>query len=175
MKTRHLPGSALLFLLALAVAGCGSKKSAPAQITGHVLYNGSPVTGGTLTFHTDHGVYAVGISTDGAYTAIDLPEGEAVVTVDTEALNPDKKKVDYDPKTAGSTGPKYGGGKGGGPKAAPPAGAKKQERSPAGVGAPQGEVGSYVKIPRTYADKTKSTLRATLQSGKQSQDFELKD
>ncbi len=180
----------LVFLLSLGLTlgsfGCGSKKAAPAQISGTVKYNGQPVTGGTLVFFTKGGVYPSAISTDGTYTAIDLPEGEATVTVDTEALNPDHKKVEYSVKTAGSGGDGakyggskgYGGGKGGGaqPFAKPPAvGGGKQDRSPAGEGSPQGEAGTYVKIPRTYADKDKSPLKLVLKEGSQHQDLELKD
>jgi hypothetical protein len=175
------PSLLFLFLLSL-VLGCGSGKTAPAEVSGKVTYNGGPVTGGTVVFHTDKGVYPANITAEGNYTAVDLPDGEAVVTIDTELLNPNRKKITYDATTAkasgGNVAAQYAAAKGGGaPPAmpAPPKGAGKYESSPAGEGSPQGEVGKYVKIPAHYNDKAKSTLKVTLKAGSQHLDFELKD
>jgi hypothetical protein len=175
MNTRKLPGSVLLFLLTLAVVvGCEAKKTAPAQVSGKVSIGGTPVTGGTLSFYTDKGVYPVGITPDGTYTAIDLPEGEAVVTIDTEALNPNRHTQEYNATTAAAGGAdmasKYGKGA---TKTPAPKGAGKLDKSPAGENSPQGAAGSYVKIPKEYTDKAKSPLRVTLRAGSQSHDFEL--
>ena len=178
MTTRRLLSPALLFLLSLGLTlGCGSKKSAPAQLSGTVTYKGAAVTGGTLAFHSDAGVYTAVIKADGTYTVADLPEGEMVVTVDTENLNPEHKTPVYNEKSGGAAGAKYGksGQPAAPPQGSPKEGKAKQETSPAPEGAPKAEVGQYVKIPRTYSDKTKSSLKVTLQAGKQQQNFELKD
>jgi hypothetical protein len=177
MKTRYLLCPTLLFLLSLAlVLGCGSKKTAGAKISGHVTYNGNAVPGGTITFHSEAGVYSAAIENDGAYSAVDLPPGEMVVTVDTEELNPEKKPPPtYDAKTVGpgsGMAAKYGKAA---PKTVAPKGASKSEASPAPPGTGPAERGQYVKIPRNYADKAKSPLKVTLQSGTQSENFELKD
>jgi hypothetical protein len=70
------------------------------------------------------------------------------VTVDTELLNPAKKKQAY-------------GDKG-----------KDQMYIPPGV---QNVTGNYVKIPPKYADKKTSDLTITISPGKQTKDLELKD
>lgn len=174
MTTRCLLSPALLFLLSLGLTlGCGSKKSAPAQLSGTVTYKGAAVTGGILAFHSDTGAYTAVINADGTYTVTDLPEGEVVVTVDTENLNPERKIPEYNEKSGGAVGAKYG--KSAQPAAPSQGGKTKQETSPVPEGAPKAEVGQYVKIPRTYSDKTKSSLKVTLQTGKQQHNFELKD
>lgn len=174
MTTRCLLSPALLFLLSLGLTlGCGSKKSAPAQLSGTVTYKGAAVTGGILAFHSDVGAYTAVINADGTYTVTDLPEGEVVVTVDTENLNPERKIPEYNEKSGGAVGAKYG--KSAQPAAPSQGGKTKQETSPVPEGAPKTEVGQYVKIPLTYSDKTKSSLKVTLQAGKQQHNFELKD
>lgn len=178
MTTRYLLSPVLLFLLSLGLTlGCGSKKSAPAQLSGKVTYKGAAVTGGTLAFHSDAGAYTAVINADGTYTVTDLPEGEVVVTVDTEDMNPERKIPEYNEKSGGALGTKYGKSAQppAPPQGSPPGGKTKQESSPVPEGAPKAEVGQYVKIPRTYSDKTKSSLKVTLQAGKQQHNFELKD
>src|SRR5829696_1964631 len=115
-----LPG---LFLI--LVCGCSAKKSnRGVDLSGAVSYNGKPVTGGSMTLYVGDGIYPVAISADGTYSATQIPEGEAIVTVDTEALNPNK--------------PKYGDGR--------PQGGM----SPVPEGASQGPTGKYVKLPAKY-------------------------
>ena len=173
MKTRSLLWLPLSLALSLLL-GCSSQKSAPSEVTGKVTYNGAPVTGGNMVFYSSNGIYAVAIKPDGTYTAVDLPEGEMVVTVDTEGLNPDKKIPEYNAKTAASGAKAMYGGKAATPTGGP--GTKmKQESSPVPEGSPQGTAGTYVKIPKDYADKTKTPLKVTLKAGSQTQDFELKD
>jgi hypothetical protein len=153
--------------------GCGVKKSAPSEVSGKVTYNGNPVTGGTLVFHSEAGVYPASITTKGTYQVVDLPEGECIVTIDTEQLNPNKKTPAYDGRTAGGGAAAKMYGKASGP----PPGTKigKQQKSPAGEGSPVGEAGTYVKIPKAYSDRSKSPLKVTLKRGSQEQNFELKD
>jgi hypothetical protein len=90
----------------------------------------------------------IALAPDGTYSATDLPIGDAVVTVETESINPEKKKM------------AYGGGRGG--------------MSPAPENA-QKSAGTYVKIPAKYADSTKTTLTVTLARGKQVKDLDLTD
>jgi len=184
MNTRSLLGSCLLFILLFGlVLGCGSSKTNPAQVSGKVLYNGQPVLGGMVVFHSSAGVYTASINSDGTYTTSDLPEGEMVVTVDTEGLNPDRKKVLYDPSTAkagAADKSRYGGSSGNGVKQPAPAvkpvasGGKQTSTSPVPEGA-NADSGTYVKIPKDYADKAKSPLKVVLKSGRQEQNLELKD
>jgi len=175
--SRRFLSFATLFLLTLGVTlGCSSNKSNPAEVSGKVTYKGEPVTGGTIVFYTANGAYSAGLLSDGTYSLTDLPEGDCTITINTEELNPNRKQPTYDPAhvpTGGAAGGKYktaptpspGGG----------GGKVKQTVSPAGEGSPQGERGQYVKIPPQYADKDKSTLKATLKSGSQNINFDLTD
>lgn len=145
----------LLFMSVGLSLGCSpSNPNAPATISGNVSYQGKPVKGGTLTFHTNgFGSYPVLIRPDGTYAATDMPAGDMVVTVETESINPDKKKPIYGDKDSGS---------------------KVMSPVPEGVN-PKANLGEYVKIPPKYADQKKSGLTATLTTGKQSKDFDLTD
>jgi len=175
MSTRFLSFAVLGTLTLGMTLGCSSKKSAPAVVSGKVTYKGEPVTGGTLVFFTEQGVYPVAVSAEGTFTHSDLPEGACTVTIDTEELNPNRKVQAYDQKSnATSGGP--GGAKYKSKPAPSASGAKgKQETSPAGEGSPQGERGQYKKIPPQYADKDKSPLKVTLKAGSQELNFDLTD
>jgi len=141
-------------LLLVLVIGCGGPSQRSAELSGTVKYQGKPVTGGNMTLFIGDAGYPVTIDANGSFSANQLPPGEAVVTVDTEALNPNK------PKYPGS-----GGGK---------------DRSGGGMGhVPEGKggasPGTYVKVPPKYHNKDKSDLRVTLKAGKNQKDFELTD
>jgi hypothetical protein len=162
MTTRILI-SAVLFSLCVLI-GC-SKKSGGAKVSGTVTYKDGPVTGGNLAFHSkEGGVYSAVINEQGKYTMTDIPPGEMTVTVDTEALNPKVKKETYTGQS------KFG------PKTSSPApGGKGSPMSPMPEGAGPSKVGNYVQIPRSYADKNKSTMKITVKEGDQTIDIPLKD
>lgn len=147
MKTtiRLAPLPALLLLFAV---GCGGGSSRSAELSGKVLYKNAPVTGGSMTLYIGDAGYPVTINPDGSYSANQLPVGEAVVTIDTEALNTNQ--------------PAYGGKQGSG-------------MSPVPEGANPGSVGKYVKIPEKYKSPDKSDLKITLKKGKQEKDLTLTD
>jgi hypothetical protein len=155
MKRTHvLP---LLFLLfAVALLGCGGKNSvAPAKVSGSLTYKGQPITAGTMAFHTPEGVaYAAQISADGTYSAEDLPEGDLVVTVSTEHLNPAKK-------SAAGTGKD----------------SEKRTKMMQSREQPKGEAvvpkEPYLKIPEKYSNPKTSTLTVTLKSGRQVHNVDL--
>lgn len=161
-------GSAFLLLLTLTLLGCkGENPNSPARVSGRVTYNGSSVTGGTLTFHSaDGGTIPVAIAADGTYTAFDILAGDMVVTVDTEILNPERKQQEY---RGVAGGPKAKYGKAGGAGVV----AKGKQNSPA----PEGTVaaGTYMKVPAKYSDPAKSDLKCTLKKGEQKLDFNLTD
>ena len=92
----RLAGGAALFA-AMVLTGCKpSNPNAPAKVTGKVTYNGSAVTGGSVSFHyKDGGKVSAPIGSDGTYSAIDIPTGDAMVTVETESINPENKKTEY--------------------------------------------------------------------------------
>ena len=149
-RTRLLPLA--LLLPAAAFLGCSGDKQAPAKVSGNITYDGKPLKAGTLQFHTKEGVaYDGRISLDGTYSASDLPEGEMVVTVITEHLNPARKgpppSKDYDRRMKAQQQPE-------GPAAAPP-------EEP------------YTKIPDKYSKPNTSPLSVKLKGGRQVQDLEL--
>ena len=149
-RTGLLP---LAFLLpAAAFLGCSGDKLAPAKISGNITYNGQPIKAGNLQFHTKDGVaYDGKISADGTYSASDLPEGEFVVTVVTEHLNPARKgpppSKDMERRMKAQQQPE-------GPAAAPP-------EEP------------YTKIPDKYSKPNTSPLSVKLKGGRQVHDLEL--
>jgi hypothetical protein len=156
----------ILPLLVALAAGCGKgNPNAPASISGKVTYKSKPVTGGMITFHTnDAGINQVPIMPDGTYSYEGLPVGELKVSIDTEALNPDRKK-----------GQQYGGAQGKNMMSPGPEGVGKAPAGPPGMteGTLQGE---YVKIPPKYRDKATSGLTVTLSKGQNTnKDFELTD
>jgi hypothetical protein len=149
---------ALPLFLAI-VSGC-SKSTTPSNVHGKVTYNGTPVTAGVVTFHTEGGGifnYALG---ENGYTLADLPEGQMVVTIETESANPNAKK------------PAANYGKPG-DNQADDYRKKMQEMGKV----PEGPVntGVYVKIPKKYATKDKSPLKVTLTTGSNEYNIELKD
>ena len=161
-----------LFLLALT-AGCSGKGNmSAAKVSGKVTYNGSPVTGGSVTFHyanmkdeqghdlTNQSVSCT-IGPDGTYSNTDMPVGDTVVTVETEsAKHETASAADYAQKMGGKMA-----GKGGG----------KIEASPAPPGFEGNKGGAYVKIPAKYADKSSSGLKKNLSRGSNTFDIPLSD
>jgi hypothetical protein len=154
-----------MLFLALAL-GCGKGGRNHSQVTGKVTYKGQPVTGGSIAFHRQgeesSGVYSFNLNSEGVYSGTDLPAEEMVVTIDTEALRPGQVQPRYGPP-----GSKVGGGE-------DPV-RKKMKEMGAPVGAAPGSEGTYVAIPKKYADKTTSPLKKTLTSGKNEFNFDLTD
>lgn len=166
---------ALFVPLFLVLAGCGSKKTASAKLSGKVTLNGEPITGGTLNFHSDAGSYSASIDAEGNYRVSDLPAGPMIVTVDNEYLNPNKKTPEYKggnsgpaaPKGAGPMAGKYGGMMSG-PTAGAGAGPKNtggEKSSPIPEGANTTPEGTYKKIPDIFKKKETSTVKVTIDSG----------
>jgi hypothetical protein len=151
-RTRLLP---LAFLLpAFSFAGCSGDKIAPAKVSGNITYNGQPLKAGILQFHTKQGdtyiAYDGRISLDGTYSATDLPEGELIVTVTTEHLNPGRKgptkSKEYDRRMSA-------------------------QQQPEATAVPQEE--PYTKIPDKYSKPNTSPLSVTLKGGRNLKDLEL--
>lgn len=169
---RNFPRVVLAGLTALAVAafaGCqGSGDSKfPAKASGKVTYNGSPVTGGTITFHTADGTpIQAPIDADGSYLIASLPEGPVTVTVETESLN---SKAPQYAGQGNQMGGMYGG-PGAGKASGAPKGGAMSSPAPEGYSGPER---AYVKIPAKYADKSTSGITTTLKKGEQKFDVVL--
>jgi hypothetical protein len=94
MKTlRRIPLVVALISVA-GTFGCGPQRvERPdrARVTGKVTYNGKPVQGGVIVFHSISDSKKSGggsLKEDGSYSVTNVPIGEAQVTVDTESLKP---------------------------------------------------------------------------------------
>jgi hypothetical protein len=145
-----------LVILAVAVLGCSKNSIAPAKVSGSVSYKGQPIKGGTMQFHGPDGVaYNALLSSDGTYTATDIPEGELVVTIETESANPAKKTAAQGPDAA----KRMSGG----------------QKAPEGRGSGPDPVQFYTKIPAKFANAKTSPITVTVKSGRQVKDIELTD
>lgn len=136
--------SIALCLAILLLAGCG-KPAGPAGATveGKVTVNGSPATAGQVTFKVGSSTISGMIQSDGAYRAIDVPVGDAKVTV-----------------TAPSGGPKIDA------KAA--AKMKKDDSD-----MPHSATTSAVPIPAKYGKPETSGLSYSVKAGNNVYDIEL--
>jgi hypothetical protein len=142
--------------LALLFAGCGpgSNSLAPANVSGSVTKGGKPLPGGTIGFVTPDGnTYSTDIGADGTYSIKDLPDGELVVIVETESVNPDRK---------GESGGKDKGRRESVAQQQPPSGYPPSGGTTSGLGGDK----KYVPINKKYASHKTSPLTHTLKSGR---------
>jgi hypothetical protein len=141
-------GTAAVLLLAVAVVGCGGKRTG--TITGTVSCEGEKMEKGTITFYTEgENVIARGtrINLDGTYKIEDFPVGPVKITV-----------VNFP-----SPPPGYGSlSLPGQPKDGAPS--KSYFDTP----------GKYVRVPPRYSDRTKTDLRYEVKPGPQEHNIELK-
>ncbi len=158
-----------LGLTVLVAGGCSSgNPMAPAKVSGRISYAGTPIKAGSLRFHMTGGSpYDAQISPDGTYSAVDLPIGEAVITVETESVNPNRdrmagvrKTADVDRRMKSMT--------------------TNQQRAPGGDtagGAPAASdaTANYLKIPSKYNNPKTSPLTITLEKGRQVHNIDLTD
>jgi hypothetical protein len=138
------------------VLGCSQNKLAPARVSGSLTYKNQPIKAGSMHFHTPDGVaYPATISQDGTYSASDIPEGEMIVTVETESIG--AKETASKSKTGQAR-------------------AKMGQPPPPGVAASMPSRGElYVKIPQKYSNPKTSPLTVTLKSGRQVHNIDLTD
>jgi hypothetical protein len=163
----------LALLIAVCAAGCKSS-STPTVVSGKVTYNGGPVTGGIIRFGAASGenanaIYQGTINEDGSYSVSEVPQGDMIVWIDTEAINPEPlgrpKGISY-----GQPGQKDQAQAN--DQDAMLKKMKEMGMAPADAGT---KTGKYMKIPEKYWDKKKSELRVTTKGGKQTYNPELKD
>jgi hypothetical protein len=125
------------------LSGCGGPYTG--TVSGKVLYNGTPLPGGQVTFlHPDGRSGQAQIQEDGSYTVPVAPGGEVKCTVET--LKPI-------PGLPARTAAKIG--------------AKPSE--------PVFPAGKYVPIPKKYARPETTDLGYTIHRGSQEINIELKD
>lgn len=138
-------------VLALVLSGCSGQKAPGARLSGQLSYNGQPIKAGNLRFHTADGVaYNGTIDLDGTYTATDLPEGELVVTIETEHLNPSKR---------GTTQTKEASMRMAAMQPPPPGAVTPEE--------------PYIKVPEKYGNPRTSPVTINATRGRQIKDIEF--
>jgi hypothetical protein len=149
---RIVLGMSLLFL----ATGCGS-----GTVTGKVLYQGKPVSGGTVIFiHPNKGSLSTAIGEDGSYQFVNIPPGEVQIAVAPPVreqarslppnLNWEKIKASHPPGFSEEALKQKMGY-----RPAPPAAAVS------------------ISLPQKYTDPTQSGLTYTVTSGSQPHDIEL--
>ncbi len=139
----------LWLLVAAVVGGCSGEAVKPppsAEVSGKVLFNGKPVSGGEVTFVAVKGGFASGgrIDESGNYK-VTAPVGEVKITVDNRMLQKGR-----------------GAPRAGGPMLKKPDGPTPQEMK-----------GQYVALPPKYATADRTDLTYTVVSGSQSHDITL--
>jgi hypothetical protein len=147
-------------VIAALLCGCSGSKI-PSKVHGKVIYHNEPVPGGMVTFHVpDGGILTYPLTSQGEFTGANMPAGEMVVTVETEGLNPERRKM-----------ANYGGGKG------PAMDAYRKKMMERG-GPPEAKSDTgekYVKIPEKYTDPKQSPLKVNLEKGNNELTLEIKD
>ncbi len=90
MKLIQAIGAALLALLVVDGVAQGQETKKATQVSGTVTFNGKPLTGGVVVFHSGKGMrdtVMVGIGEDGKYAARKVKPGAGVkVTIDVECF-----------------------------------------------------------------------------------------
>lgn len=143
----------LFLLLTIGLLGCSGNSHAPARVSGSVSYKGQPIKAGKMQFHTPDGVaYDAQISSDGTYTATDVPVGELVITVETESLKPKAGKGKDAEKRAGMV-----------------------QKPPPGVASAPAPADYYIKIPEKYSNAKTSPLTLNVSRGRQVHNVDLTD
>jgi len=165
--TRNRFISAVLLVSCVTLLGCGGGTGSgnAARVSGTLSYNGQPIKGGVMAFHSSDGVvYPAMLSPDGTYSANDIGTGEMVVTVDTESLNPTRNAANA-PKGQIAEA-----------RMAASVAYNKRGDGPAGGNQPTAQsAGSYTKIPAKYANAKTSTYTVTLKPGRQVVNIDLTD
>ena len=151
-----------LLLLFPLVAGCGSGSG---KVSGTVLFNGTPLPGGLVTFRPadpKRNTISVELDEQGNYEVV-LPAGQIKVCIDNRELEPQPAappsglpaELSPEIRQKLSSGPK--------PDNPPPKSPNARETLP----------GRYVKIPDKYYSIETSGLEFTVRGGEQKQNIEL--
>jgi hypothetical protein len=156
------PLAALVFLLPLA-AGCGPGQG---RVSGRVMFGGKPVPGGLVMFLPADGrssVVSAEIDQNGNYSAVTLPAGEVMVSVDNRQFAPLPPRgappipKGLSPEAFGKMGAGTGGG--GASSGNDPGAAARAAR--------------YLSIPVRYYTAETSDIRFTVKPGDQQYDVNL--
>ncbi|MFO0850647.1 MAG: carboxypeptidase-like regulatory domain-containing protein [Gemmataceae bacterium] len=163
MSKRIVAAAAFVSCVTLLGCGGGGNPNASARVSGSLSYNGKPIKGAMVQFHSASGTaYEATVSSDGTYQAIDIAPGEMVVTVDTESLNPAKKGgASRDPKAE--------------LRMKMEASNSRRGDAPSSAASEPPPSALYVKIPAKYNNAKTSPLTITLKPGRQVHNIELTD
>lgn len=156
--------TAAMLVSSLTLVGCGGGGGGgnSARVSGALTYKGQPIKAAVMYFHDSQGVaYEAKVGTDGTYSAADIPVGELVATVNTEALNPGK--------TGAPSGPQADA------RMKQAQAVSRRPDAPSGGAAAPPPSSYYVKIPAKYAKPNTSTASITTKPGRQVINIDLTD
>ena len=171
--TRFTPSrltSALVLVgaVSLLLGGCARPVG---TVTGKVTYQGKPLKGGNVSFHSTEGrpSFASGIAEDGTYKVPDIQGGSYKVCVETASLKPSQGAPMMGPKVSG---PPPDAKTGAPPKDADiPEGYKPS--APA-AGQTAANLKKYVAIPDKYAKPDQTDLTYEFKGGSDTVNIDLK-
>ncbi|MFO0845793.1 MAG: hypothetical protein U0797_25990 [Gemmataceae bacterium] len=167
-----------LFLgLAAAVVGC-SQSRLSSKVTGRVTYKSQPVKAGLIFLaYQEGGKYQAALQSDGSYQFVGLPVGSVKVFIENEAFDPDQKPKSYTGRAKSIAAgvakgySEYNRMSGGGEKA----GTKSDDGTPLTKEKREELAKVYVKLPKKYTAEKTTPLSFTVESGRQTKDFDLTD
>jgi len=153
----------LVVVLLLTLAGCGPSRPAVAPVGGRITLGGQPVTTGAIMFYPAKGRPAAGlIGPDGSYTLGTFAQddgamlGSHVVVIESRTVSPPKNR----PAAA--------------PAATLPADAPEYIRREFESGLPMTAANEVTwLVPETYASQGSTPLRAEVQPGRNTIDFDI--
>jgi hypothetical protein len=153
----------LVVVLLLTLAGCGPSRPAVAPVGGRITLGGQPVTTGAITFYPVNGRPAAGlIGPDGRYTLGTFAQGDGaipgghVVVIESRTVSLPKNR----PAAA--------------PVAALPANLPDDIRRELEAGPPLFAPGEVTwLVPEKYAAQATTPLRAEVQPGRNTIDFDI--
>ncbi len=180
MQTLSRARVRLLLLLVLPLMVLGAGCSSEGSISGKVIYQNKPLTGGIVLFTSpDGGSSTSNIAEDGSYTIPKMPTGPVKIAVDTHSAQGPQAPQGMGTKSKMGMSGKMPTTKA--PKAGPPGG--MQPPKGADIPSAMSETPLYntppkrppaEKIPENYADPDASGLTYTVLKGPQVFNIELK-
>lgn len=151
--TRVLVRAWLPFVVVPLFLGCGPRLPETGPVTGKVTFQGKPVPEGTITFYPTQGRSATArLQPDGSYTLTTFSENDGAivgshqVTIEAVRFNAPPRATSFEEEIATARG-------------------GKRMDVPA--------QGPQWLVPQKYSDRTTSDLKAEVQSGKNTIDFNL--
>jgi hypothetical protein len=149
MRSREI--RALPLLLALAAVGCGRPVG---NVSGKILYKGSPVAMGSVVLVDTDGIPHSGrIEDDGTFVIAEVPAGTVKVAVQSPDPGRPLRETDLPPSQTPLM--------------------QKMKGMKIDLGGAKGDRKKWRRLPKQYEDPNTSGLTLSVRKGENSQDIEL--